>query len=185
LYEGKQIDQFLIDTKPMERWVNLETAEKTNRKPEAGPKLVFRDIASNTNERTCIAAVLPSGSCFGHTLSGLKTESNIQAISTVLNSFVFDYALRFRTAGTHLSFTYLSRMPLPDFLPTKCMKTHSSNGQASHIMDDKKHWEGLVVSNVEVLKAYGLTKADLSHILKAFPVQSRKRAEFMAYLQGK
>jgi hypothetical protein len=184
LYEGKQIDQFMIDTKPVERWVNLETAENTKRKPEPGPKLVFRDIARNTDERTCIAAVLPEGSCFGHTLSGFIVDGNLDAVATVMNSYIFDYAMRFRTAGTHLSFTYLSRMPLPDRLPAKKLKTHSANGEAVHVMDDKKHWDALVESNLEVLKAYGLQRDDLIYVLNAFPVQTRKRSAFMEFLRG-
>ncbi|GIW45683.1 MAG: hypothetical protein KatS3mg077_2965 [Candidatus Binatia bacterium] len=76
LYEGKHIEQFLVDIKPIERWVSLEACEKKYGKPpDPGPKLVFRDIASNTNERTCIAAVLPEGSCAGNTLACIISDS--------------------------------------------------------------------------------------------------------------
>lgn len=37
VYEGKQIDQFLVDVKPVERWLNLEAAEKKYGKPPSSP----------------------------------------------------------------------------------------------------------------------------------------------------
>lgn len=184
LYEGKHIDQFLVDTKPIERWVNLEVAEQTKRKPEPVQKVVFRDIASNTNERTCIAAVLPEGSCFGNTLSGLRVELTPDVVATVLNSFVFDWAMRLRTAGTHLNFTYMSRAPIPTTLPETLLKTTSSNGKAWHISMEEKRWVQLLEMNIEVAKAYGLKKSDLKAMLDAFPVQERKRPEFFKYLRA-
>ncbi len=36
-----------------------------------------------------------------------------QAALVVLNSLCFDYALRLRTAGTNVSFTYIKPMPVP------------------------------------------------------------------------
>src|SRR5581483_10737359 len=73
LYEGKHIDQFVVDVKPVERWLNLEAAEKKHGNvPTPGPKLVFRDIARNTDVRTCIAAVLPVRSCSCNTLAMLE-----------------------------------------------------------------------------------------------------------------
>lgn len=184
LYEGKHIDQFLVDTKPIERWVNLEVAEQTKRKPEPGKKMVFRDIARNTDERTCIAAVLPEESCFGHTLSGLAADVAEDGIAAILNSMVFDYTLRFRTAGTHLSFTYLSRMPLPGELPTTRIKTRSAGGNELHITGDEKNWLKLLEANIEVAKSYGLKKSDLKTMLDAFPVQERKRPEFFKFLRA-
>ena len=115
VYEGKQIDQFLVDVKPVERWVSLEAVKKKYGKlPNPNPRIVFRDIARNTDERTCIAAVLPDKSCCCHTLTTFEAEGlDLGVAVAVLNSFAFDFLVRLRTAGTHLSWTFLSRVAAP------------------------------------------------------------------------
>ncbi|MFZ5622977.1 MAG: Eco57I restriction-modification methylase domain-containing protein [Gemmatimonadota bacterium] len=188
LYEGKHIEQFLVDIKPIERWVSLEAAErKYGRRPDRGPKLVFRDIASNTNERTCIAAVLPEGSCAGNTLASIVTDAaEPDAIATVLNSFVVDFGIRLRTAATHLNFTYMARVatPLPDALgrlPT--VKTlRAAPGGVQHIGELTDAWEAVWRSNRAVAQAFDLHASDFDHILGTFPVFASKRPEFHAYL---
>jgi hypothetical protein len=185
LYEGKQIEQFVIDLKPIERWVDIEKAEKSKRMPNPDAKVVFRDIASNTNERTCIAAVLPAGSCFGHTLSGIEADVSADTVTALFNSLAFDFAVRLRTAGTHLSFTYLSRLPLPTSKPTVKIKTRSVNGSGEHILDDEKLWPKLVDLYTEVGESYGLNNRDLLICLESFRVQSEKRPEFITYLKDR
>jgi hypothetical protein len=184
LYEGKHIEQFLVDIRPIERWVSLEACQRNGRLPDPGPKLVFRDIASNTNERTCIAAVLPERSCFGHTLSELIGGIPYDIACAVLNSFAFDFALRFRTAGTHLSFTYLKRMPTV-MIPVDMAPTTVSglSGLTEHILHLKERWPSIWLANRAVAEAYGLTPDDFEYILSTFPVFARKRPAFYAYLQ--
>lgn len=189
LYEGKQIDQFRVDTKPVGRWVSLEAAEKKyHRRPSAAPKLVFRDIASNTNERTCLAAVLPERSCSCNTLATLDVDAlDPNVAATVLNSFAFDYLVRFRTAGTHLNWTYVSRVAVP--APVDCRAipantTRSAPG-APEDADDPERFEALWQANRAVAQAYGLTAPDFAHILATFPVFARKRPAFHAYLLAK
>lgn len=184
LYEGKHIDQFIVDTKPIERWVSLEACTKKYKEPpDPKPKLVFRDIASNTNERTCIAAVLPEKSCFGHTLSGLRGDNLPDSMSAILNSLVFDFGVRFRTAGTHLSFSYIDKMPIPGLttppFPSKCVDTLSID----NITQLDSLWPAYWTSNRAVAEAYGLGPDDFGHILTTFPVFARKRPAFFAYLQ--
>ncbi len=187
LYEGKHIEQFICDLKPVERWVSLEAAEKKYGKPpSAAPKLVFRDIASNTNERTCIAAVLPERSCSGHTLTTLEigvVEPDV-AIS-VLNSFTFDFLTRLRTAGTHLSAAFLSRVAVPPVANCRsipAIETFSAGG-AEPPERDERYFEAVWQANRAVAEAYGLTPDDLAYILSTFPVFARKRRAFNAYLQ--
>jgi hypothetical protein len=185
LYEGKHIEQFLVDIRPIERWVSLEAAErKYGKLPDAKPKVVFRDIASNTNERTCIAAVLPEGSCFGHTLAGTETSRSPELVVTLLNSLVFDFALRLRTAGTHLSFNYLARMPVVTSINNLSFQTRSGNaGVYAHIAEIEQTWADLWLINRRVAQAYGLGPDHFDHVLSSFPVFARKRPAFYAYLQ--
>jgi hypothetical protein len=193
LYEGKHIEQFLVDIKPIDRWVSLEAAEKKGNPPSPEPKLVFRDIASNTNERTCIAAVLPERSCAGNTLATLEVPTLDQRIAgAVMNSFAFDFLTRVRTAGTHLNWTYISRVavpPMADCRAIPAIPTVSAGlpapwqaGGAEPPERDERYFAAVWQANRAVAQAYGLTAEDLEHILSTFPVFARKRPAFYAYL---
>lgn len=150
--------------------------------------LVFRETARNTDERTCIAAVLPPFSAASHKLSGLLIGGVCEnKAAIVLNSFCFDFALRKRTAGTSVSFTYMRPMPIshahllaavPDL---NTVPAWESNLQ--HITENPATWSSLWESNRIVAEAYGLSADDFEHILDSFPVFARKRPEFLAYMK--
>lgn len=188
LYEGKHIEQFLVDIKPIERWVSLEACEKKyGRLPDPGPKLVFRAIASNTNERTCIAAVLPERSCANDKLPIIDARPvSPDVAATVLNSLVFDFGIRLRVSTT-LNFTHVSRaaVPSPESLASLVPHPTFSVAREStlNLGDDKRDWEPLWEANRAVAEAYGLTPDDFEYILSTFPVFARKRPAFYAYLQ--
>jgi hypothetical protein len=187
LYEGKHIDQFVVDLKPVERWLSLEATEKKYGKPPSPePKLVFRDIASNTNERTCIAAVLPARSCSGNTLATLEIGGLDRSVAAaVMNSFAFDFLTRLRTAGTHLNWTYVSRVAVPPVAVCRgiqAIQTVSVGGTEAPKRDER-HFEAVWQANRAVAEAYGLGPDQFGHILNSFPVFVRKRPEFMEFLR--
>jgi hypothetical protein len=188
VYEGKHVEQFVYGIKPVRWWLKKALAKaKHGREPLEEDVLVFRETASNTNQRTCIAVILPRGSAASHTLSGILVQGVAPAAAqTVLNSFCFDFALRLRTAGTHISFTYIRPMPVPlasvtNALPgvqTVCAWKHG----IERITELKEHWESLWIANKAVAKAYGLSQDDFRHVLASFPVFARKNAEFFKFL---
>ncbi len=188
LYEGKHIEQFLVDTKPIERWVNLEAAgRKYGALPDPTPKLVFRDIASNTNERTCIAAVLPERSCAGNHLPCVASDLDPVVGASVLNSFALDFAARLRSVGTTLNFTYVERLavPAPEAARTipVCTTLSAAAGGIEHISQLEDRWDQVWLTNLAVCQVYGLEPEDLGYIHSTFPVLARKRPRFFAYLQ--
>ena len=149
--------------------------------------VVFRETAANTNERTCIAAILPSQSVGSHKLTRVLLDGiDADAGVTVLNSLVFDFALRLRTAGTSVSFTYIRPMPVPpgsvvDRLPRIPTRLAWECG-LKHITDDRDAWPLLWDANRGVAEAYSLTPDDFEYILGTFPGLARKRPAFVAYL---
>lgn len=189
VYEGKHIEQFLYGTKPIRWWLKKSLAKsKHEQEPLLEPVLVFRETASNTNQRTCIAAILPAGSSASHKLSGvIPKHVDAEAVLSVFNSFCFDYALRLRTAGTSISFTYLRPMPVPPApvantlprVPTVC----AWDRQAEHITAVEEFWPQLWESNKAVALAYGLDASDFEHILNSFPVFARKRPAVHKFLR--
>jgi hypothetical protein len=101
------------------------------------PRLAFRDIARNTDERTLIATVLPANIFAGNTLNyvipwrfephNLMDGQKVEAcywpsfLSTilvylcgVLNSFALDYFVRFKVTA-HVNMFYFYQLPAPLF----------------------------------------------------------------------
>ena len=186
LYEGKQIDQFLTDTKPVSHWLSIEAAtEKNDQPPSAGPKLVFRDIARNTDERTCIAAALMEKSCSGNTLAILDVSSSLLGRAlAVMNSFAFDFAVRLKTAGTHLNWTYISRVVVPTVDEMQRIPVlETVRGGEGSLYDNPRYFPDLWSLNRAVAEAYGLSAEEFEHILESFPGVAKKRQSFYSYLQ--
>jgi N-6 DNA Methylase len=188
VFEGKSVEQFLVGVRPIRWWLSIEQAKaKYEREPRHDATLVFRETASNTNERTCISAVLPRCSAASHKLTGaVLSEVDPECAMTVLNSFCFDFALRLRTAGTNISFTYILPVAVPaasvtNDLPKIATRSSWQIG-IKNIAEDKGSWQGLWAANRRVAEAYGLTADDFAHILAAFPVFARKRKEFHRFL---
>lgn len=189
VFEDRHVQQSLVGAKPVRRWLSVEAAtRKYAKSPRQEPTLVFHEQARNTDERTCIAAVLPAQSAGTHTLCGLLVEHvELDAAATVLNSLCFDYALRLRVAGRHVSFTYMRPMPVP---PTEVVNrlpqipTHLAwETGLKHITDDRSLWPVLWDANRAVAEAYGLSPDDFEHILASFPGMARKRPQFSAFLR--
>jgi N-6 DNA Methylase len=191
VFEGKHIDQFVVGIKPIRWWLSIAAAErKYGKRPRAEPTLVFRETARNTDERTCIAVVLPAKSVGAHTLSGGIFENvSAEVAASVMNSICFDFALRLRTAGTHISFTYLLPMPVPSAgvactLPT--LPTSLAWAEhVSHVSQNQQNWPRIWEMNRAVAEAYGLNAADFEHILGTFPGMAKKRKAFVAYLKDR
>lgn len=187
VFEGKHIDQFLVRAKPIRFWLSIEQAkQKYNRTPPQGPTLVFRETASNTNERTCIAAVLPEESCTTNKLYGVALESvQVDAAATVLNAFCFDFLLRLR-AATNVHPTHMRPMPVPPAAMVNRLPRIETQlaweRSIEHVTDDNALWPNLWAGNRAVAEAYGLGPDEFAHILASFPVFARKRAAFHAFL---
>jgi hypothetical protein len=89
-------------------------------------RLAFRKIASNTNERTLIVAVIPPGSVTGNSLSvhfpfyhdkarynqTRFTKAELLLLTALLNSFVVDFSLRAKMT-TNLNTFFLYQLSIP------------------------------------------------------------------------
>lgn len=184
------MDQFIVGVRPVRWWLSVNQAKaKYGKDPRAEATLVFRETASNTNERTWIAAVLPAWSAASHKLTGVVLK-NVEsgAALTVMNSLCFDYALRLRTAGTSVSFTNIQPMPVPPAEVVNRLPVVTTRlawvAPIEHVTDDQTAWPALWELNKAVAEAYDLSAEDFAHILDAFSVMGRKRPEFMDFLRN-
>ncbi|MBN1204829.1 MAG: hypothetical protein JXB05_07890 [Myxococcaceae bacterium] len=143
LYEGRMIGQFDFSEKGWvsgkgrsAQWRNLPFENKTlepqflmarqdfldaqdregNAKATRALKLGFMDVSSATNSRTMIASTTfdcPHGNKVPVLSLKQQTERSPLELGTVLNSFVFDFAVRARLGGLTLNWFIVEETALP------------------------------------------------------------------------
>lgn len=97
------------------------------------PKVTYRSIARNTDERTLIAALNPGMPC-GHKLGVLRMDDPLLAcaLPALLNSFVLDWVARIRIGGTQVDAHIVAELPLiypqHELLPVLATHTLRLNG---------------------------------------------------------
>lgn len=189
-------------------------------------RLAFREIASDTNERSLIFALLPKDSGYGHTLfaDAAKTyfldadgSVKVQAVSPLrlllalawFNSLPVDWLARFMIQ-IHISKTYLYRLPVPQ--PTddeiRANPDYAQLAKNALLLSLAASWENFAeltpLLNVQrsdvpasakardqlraendktVARLYGMTDAELAHLLRSFKGLAAKRPEYLALLQ--
>jgi hypothetical protein len=96
-------------------WVPAEEVEARLGNWQRGWLLGWRDVTNATNERTAIFSLLPRVGV-GHTMPILladeATALEMCALLTNLNSLVFDWPLRQKIGGMHLTFFTLRQLPV-------------------------------------------------------------------------
>lgn len=120
------------------------------------PRLAFRGIASNTNERTLISCIIPSNSTAGNSLylsyskkyyldnKDIKIKpvpfKRLLWINALFNSIVLDYILRF-LVDMNVNKTYLMKVPLihasDEELDTEPYNTICDNAFALSLYNNK------------------------------------------------
>jgi hypothetical protein len=173
---------------------------KERGKARRGNKIGFMDIASATNTRSMYATFiesLPSG----HTVSILQTKkrdvATILSLIALLNSFVYDYTIRCRLGGLHLSEFILNETPLippSRLLPTICAQLAGRLNlimpcfapqwlelRAAYPQLGEQHWRRLwaitpherlrlrCILDAIIAELYGLEYDDLAWILRGDP----------------
>ncbi|MBV9248621.1 MAG: hypothetical protein JO227_05165 [Acetobacteraceae bacterium] len=122
LHEGKTIHQFTDSWHPPRYGIAASAlADRPQFQENARYfRAACREIASSTNERTAIAAMLPPRVICGHTLNverspALRPNAAALTLTALINSFAFDWLLRQRSSS-HVSLFILSDIAVPDLL---------------------------------------------------------------------
>jgi hypothetical protein len=211
LHEGKTIHQFSDQWETMPRYA-IASHALVDRPQFLENTRYFRaacrEIAGATNERTAIAAILPPGVICGHTINVERRPSgrpNAQALCLlgVMNSFVFDWMLRQKSAA-HVSLFILANLASPQltatadrFLAHSVLRLscnhrgflplweeqlgHGRNeGSAPYswpiIAAESSRWRLRAAMDVVVADAYGLNRSEYQRIMTSFSHKSFKLA---------
>lgn len=118
LYEGKMIYHFDHCYDRPNYFIRVEGAQAKCRLENGrfsfdAPRICFRDITANTNERTLITALVPPGSIVTDRGPGtLPFGEAALYLAAVANSFVGDYIVRPRVTS-HVKFYIWQQFPMP------------------------------------------------------------------------
>jgi muconolactone delta-isomerase len=190
---------------PMPRyWVDSRHVNErlSNNSGESGHTdwlLAVRRIARNTDERTCMCAVLPRVAA-GHNAALIHTDSrlspNAPALAAVLNSFVLDFVARQKVGGTTLNFFYIRQFPVltPSGFPGEVLKqvlAHAAelsytardldaaakgNGwsRGPCPWDEERRFRIRTELDAIFFHLYGLERDDVEYVMESFPIVKRK-----------
>ena len=211
LYEGKMIWQFDHKLAAPRYWVDEKEARKAllGHERDVGQVLDyqcfrfgFRDIASNTNERTAVTTIipptfhgnkLPTARIFDQTQKRMIQDDEQFYLTAIANSFVFDFMLRMRVTTT-INFFYLYQMPVPRqsstdsaFAPiieraARLICTAPEFDDLAKEVGLKSYRQGVidVVQRAQlraeldglIAHLYGLSETEFAHVLSTFPLVS-------------
>ena len=209
LYEGKMIWQFDAKYAEPKYWVDEIEARRAvlGRKTDIEQRLHyqdyrlgFRDVASNTNERTLVSTLIPP-TFHGNKIPTVQptdehgdtliTTTEQIFVCAIWNSFVLDWVIRQKVTTT-LNFFYIYQLPVPRlttsdprFAPivtraAKLVCTSPEFDDLAKAVGLKSHANGVtdpaerakLRAELDGLVAhlYGLTENEFAHILATFPL---------------
>lgn len=204
LLEGKNIEQFTHQWKeaPNARYTMDEKDVIANLKPEkiyhTEYWMAYRLIASSTNYRTFISAIIPPGYVCGHSIAVVRMSNLKQLcyLCGVMNSFVIDYFMRQKVSANVTMFNFLET-PVPrissgnlfDEIVKKTAQLVATTPEFDQLKKEIGISHGLTNENdrllaraqldVAVAKLYGISKEDLAYILEKFPNVDPKQKELV------
>ncbi|MFJ4502018.1 Eco57I restriction-modification methylase domain-containing protein [Streptomyces sp. NPDC088864] len=160
--------------------------------------LGWRDITSNSDERTMINSVFPRVAAPDATLLMLPKAEPISGLVACLSSFVLDFAARQKVGGTHLKFFTAYQLPVAapfqltphaSFITPRVLElTYTSNDMAGFARDlgdtsGPFRWDrdrrSVIRAELDALffHLYGINRDDASYILDTFSIVKRKDEE--------
>jgi hypothetical protein len=209
LYEGKMIHQFNHQFAKPKYWIEEDDArrrllgrdrDERQQLDYQSYRLGFRDVARNTDARTCIMTMLPRNVFCNHkiptALIAQESDGAVDLVSSLvfcacMNSFVVDSMVRQRVT-TNLTFTTLYQLPMPRITASakpfqgiitrvaQLICTTPEFDDLGKAVGLKNHCEGVsdpvgrakLRAELDGLIAhlYGLTEEEFAHVLSTFPL---------------
>lgn len=160
--------------------------------------LASRDITNTTNERTSIMSVFPKAAVSGVNIELIfdSSPAKITAFYANFNSFCFDYAVRQKVGGTHLSQNYLKQLPvipphsytsaLLDFIRPRVLELTYTAWDlrafardlgyegAPFVWDEARRFRLRCELDALYFHLYGMARGDVEYIMDTFPIVRRK-----------
>lgn len=203
MLEGKNMEQFTHQWKEAPRaryFINIKDLKAREKVPYYEDYwLGFRRIASSTNYRTLIGAIIPPNYCCAESITFIKNKLDYKTlcyICGVVNSFVLDYFIRQKVSANINMFHFLE-LPIPrlsscsefDAIVRKVVQLvavtpefdalKKETGVEHALTNESDRMQAHAQLDVMVAKLYGVTKEELAFILKQFPIVDEKQKEMV------
>jgi len=117
------IEQFTYQLESPRYWVNVQGKTAFSRQLDQWQKsgwngyhLSFRNIASSSNTRTLIAAVLPPNVLVSNSITFASNSLDADVLlflTAIFNSFLADYFIRQRVSSVRIATSYVYQLPVP------------------------------------------------------------------------
>ncbi|MHB1446203.1 MAG: N-6 DNA methylase [Acidimicrobiales bacterium] len=191
--------EFPMEGKEPTKWVNGREVAAIEARQNADGRSVttyyrvaWRDVASATNERSAIAAVLPPRTAAKDTSltvwGGSQAPEAVVALVSLMSSFVVDYLLRFG-GKTHLKYSAVDPIPAPPFVSLvapalQVICRHDPFWELWNLLRSGEHRPELDVWQIgerradidtSVALAYGLSLEQFCAVLSTFPNVDRSQ----------
>jgi hypothetical protein len=159
--------------------------------------MCWRDIARSTDARTMVSTILPLCGV-GHTSPAIFAADAVDAslLQALFSSFVVDYVIRQKMAGTHLTYSYLQQTPIPDrslvrqhspFLTPRVVELIYTSHDLTAFTKDAAifpdslpfRWQdgrrAQIRAEIDsyILHMYEITRESAAYILETFPIVRR------------
>lgn len=179
ILEGKHISAFRV--RPQQASLVLPEGVARSRlpaRPYLRARLAYRDVASASNERTLIAAVVPAGCVTTHTLFCCRRTldiAHLHALCALFNSFVANWFVR-RWVSTHVTVSLVERLPVPTaaVLGTRLHALSRLSQQLAREDAASARLEKEAILQASVASAWRLSPTQLALILDDFPLISHQ-----------
>jgi len=180
-------------------WVDKAEVDSRLAKREWRKNWLFgwRDITNATNERTMVSAAIPRVGAGNTLFLMLSTAQRIGCLYANLASFALDYVVRQKIAGTHLTYGYVTQLPvfppssydedrLRSFIESRVLElTYTAwdiapfarelgdNGPPFH-WDEERRFAMRAELDAAFFHLYGIDHDDVDYIMETFPIVKRK-----------
>lgn len=201
LVEGKMIHQFDANYSEASYWINFDEMSLLNvdlQQQIETYRVAHRRIASSTNERTLISAIIPPmRACEVNATLLLIDNSDVEAVKlyvcSILNSLCLDFIIRYKVVNT-LNMFYIYQLPLPrlqqknfyfdalversveltcitqDFADLWQEVMEESWDESKGATDEDERQQLRNEIDALVAHLYGLSRDEFEHILSTFPL---------------
>jgi hypothetical protein len=145
-------------------------------------RLGTRDVASSTNERTLLAALIPALSCLGNTINYVRpfdykcdahgnlkqaehSPEELHALLSILNSLVLNFYVRNKVSA-HVNMHQLYELPIPQL--SAAQKKKLADAAAKLLKNPRDVPERAALEIFIARELYGLSLDDWKHLTATF-----------------
>jgi hypothetical protein len=195
LYEGKSfwlLNPYALGKGQQDstgKFVRLVTADaELGNHAWRSPRLLFRDVASSTNQRTSVCSVMPPA-VHGNNAPTLDHLGAPWLLTAIVSSLTLDFLVRMKITS-HINWFYAETLPIPGWTGTP-FADHASDlvlrlnaigadfpaPAADPLIAPEERLAARLVLDALVADLYGLDRDDLAHIATRFPIYDKHAGE--------